>query len=158
MDVIFKLLVSLIFTICLYSFSSSAPLKKSYTVMCYYDKYSPMYNYPTKLVVPKIDTKYCTHLVYSFLTVDSEYQLTTMNEQAESYSTAMQMKFFNELKTNNSQLKTLLCVEDPDEEKTVFSAISSDKNKIKNFIQSAIRLIEEVGFDGLDIVSVRAHF
>ncbi|XP_054464726.1 chitotriosidase-1-like [Anoplopoma fimbria] len=87
-----------------------------------------------------------THVIYAFSDISHQHKLVP------SCATEIQRyQSFNELKIRNPLLKTLLAVGGLNFNTQKFSKMMSTQRKRAKFIHSAIRLLRENGFDGLNL-------
>lgn len=143
------LILSLNQILCLSKF-----LSDSGRVFCYFGSWATYRNEDCKFEVEDIDPTLCTHLIYSFAGLDkSQYTIRVLdpwqdlgiNYGKDGYNRAVK------LKEKNSNLKVLLAVGGWNEGSTSYSQMASDPNKRRTFIESAINLLNEHNFDGLDL-------
>ncbi|KAI3356871.1 hypothetical protein L3Q82_003516 [Scortum barcoo] len=115
-------------------------------LVCYYDSLAENRPGDRQITISDINPNKCTHLIYGFADIGNTYQLVpSRTADIQDYQS------FNALKAGNPQLKTLLAVGGLTFDTTKFSAMVSNKQNRAKFIQSAIKLLRENGFDGLNI-------
>ncbi|XP_033987635.1 chitinase-3-like protein 1 [Trematomus bernacchii] len=123
-----------------------ASLASSSRLVCYYDSEAADREDEGKFTVSDIDPNKCTHLIYAFSDIN------TQNELVPSSGTDIQRyQSFNGLKTRNPLLKTLLAVGGLTFDTQKFTAMVATKQNRETFIQSAIKVLRENGFDGLNL-------
>ncbi|XP_029291330.1 acidic mammalian chitinase-like [Cottoperca gobio] len=123
-----------------------ASLASSSRLVCYYNSDAENREDKGKFMVSDIDPNKCTHLIYSFAGINNANELVPTNENDIAH-----YQSFNALKTRNVQLKTLLSVGGLDFNNRKFRKMVTGKRRRTPFIQSAITLLRDNGFDGLNI-------
>ncbi|XP_028760745.1 class V chitinase CHIT5b-like [Neltuma alba] len=94
-----------------------------------------------------INSSLYTHIYYAFLVPNSiTYKLQVSNSTAESLS-----RFTSSLSTKTPPLKTLLSIGGAGSNRAVFAKIASNHTSRETFINSAIEVARNFGFDGLDL-------
>ncbi|XP_020785250.2 acidic mammalian chitinase-like [Boleophthalmus pectinirostris] len=114
-------------------------------LVCYYDGEAASRDSTGRFTPANIDPELCTHLIYAFAVIDNQNKLVPINNNISLY------KDLNNLKTKNSQLKTMLAVGGPNFDNQKFSTMVAAANTRSSFITSAIALIKDNGFDGLNL-------
>ncbi|KAH2844254.1 hypothetical protein KXW36_009664, partial [Aspergillus fumigatus] len=112
----------------------------------YYEGWNPQR--PCDVVLPEnINVNPWTHLYYSFAGIDSlDFTITTTNGNDKEYWSK-----FTALKKKKPSLKTYISVGGWDVGGKVFSDMVRFPGTRKTFIDSAISMMTEYGFDGIDI-------
>jgi chitinase len=107
---------------------------------------------PWQFGVDQIDTKLCTHLVYAFAELDENTFEIRPSLPAIDIDQNFYRKF-TALKSQNPLLKTMLAfggwVDSNINDK--YSQLVSNSQNIDTFVRSAVRLLTDFGFDGLDV-------
>ncbi|KAK9098357.1 hypothetical protein Syun_025402 [Stephania yunnanensis] len=94
-----------------------------------------------------INTSLFTHIFYAFLLPDPiTYQLSLTPNDLQFLP-----QFSPTLKSLNPSIKTILSIGGAGNDQTVFSAIASCGSHRATFINSAIAIARQFGFDGLDL-------
>ncbi|XP_028783594.1 nod factor hydrolase protein 1-like [Neltuma alba] len=94
-----------------------------------------------------INSSLYTHICYAFLVPNSiTYKLQVSNSTAESLS-----RFTSSLGTKTPPLKTLLSIGGAGSNRAVFAQVASNHTSRETFINSAIEVARNFGFDGLDL-------
>lgn len=121
-------------------------------VICYYSSRATEYSGLGKFGVGNINPRLCTHAVYISAEFDTEGIVMSSNPGLDLPENKGRNYYglFNELKRKNPNLKTLLSVGGP-EMSDPFSIIAENSTTRKNFVASAVTLIQKYGFNGLDI-------
>ncbi|KAK1897799.1 Acidic mammalian chitinase [Dissostichus eleginoides] len=123
-----------------------ASLASSSRLVCYYNSEAADREDEGQFTVSDIDPNKCTHLIYAFSDIN------TQNELVPSSGTDIQRyQSFNGLKTRNPLLKTLLAVGGLTFDTQKFIAMVATKQNRETFIESAIKILRENGFDGLNL-------
>jgi chitinase len=123
-------------------------------VVCYYGEWSVYRGGDGRFDVEDIDAALCTHLIYGFAGLD-ETKLTIKildewNALQTNYGKGAYARFVA-LKNKNPSLKTLLAIGGWNEGSTKYSDMASSATTRRTFIDSAVSLLQEHGFDGLDL-------
>lgn len=126
------LLLPLVIFVLLISSPAAASIKGAYF---YYD---------SGLDPASIDATLYTHVFYAFASVDA----TSFQVQAPSSAIS---SFSPTLKGLNPSIKTLLSIGGGSSSADTFSSMASTSASRSSFIQSAIQLASQNGFDGLDL-------
>lgn len=131
---------------CLLTETVSAATDK---VVCYHGSWSKYRTGNGKFTVSDIDASLCTHLIYSFVGINTDGSINLL----DSYLAVNSGNFasFNNLKSQNSALKTLVAVGGWNEGSIKYSTVAASATLRANFIQSALELVLTYGFDGFDI-------
>lgn len=119
-------------------------------VVCYLGTWATYRPGEGKFDIEDIDASLCTHAVYGFAKLDNE------TNQIASFDPTLDIDNngygrFVGLKANNPDLKTLLAIGGWNEGSEKYSAMASDEESRKTFVQSAVNFTRENNFDGLDI-------
>uniref|UniRef100_A0A3P8WZC8 chitinase n=1 Tax=Cynoglossus semilaevis TaxID=244447 RepID=A0A3P8WZC8_CYNSE len=121
-------------------------ISSSSRLVCYYNSLAEERAADGKFTVSDIDPYKCTHLIYAFSDINTDNELVPT-----SAADIPRYHSFNELKTSNQELKTLLSVGGITFNKQKFSGMVGSVQQRQAFIQSAIELLRQYGFDGLNI-------
>ncbi|CAH0715008.1 unnamed protein product, partial [Brenthis ino] len=146
----FKLIL---FVLCaLYIGTSHRVTANEKRVVCYYGTWAVYRNGLGKFEVSDINTELCTHLVYTFVGINSRGTVVSLDpylDYPDNWGKDMLRKF-NALKDTNPNLKTLLAVGGWNEGSAKYSVMAANPRLRRTFITSAIDMIQEYGFNGLD--------
>ncbi|XP_029291758.1 chitinase-3-like protein 1 [Cottoperca gobio] len=123
-----------------------ASLASSSRLVCYYNSDAENRGDAGKFMVSDIDPNKCTHLIYAFSGINNANELVPTNENDIAH-----YQSFNTLKTRNQLLKTLLAVGGLTFNTQKFTTMVATMQSRENFIQSAITLLRDNGFDGLNL-------
>ncbi|KAM3962177.1 chitinase-3-like protein 1 [Aphomia sociella] len=122
-------------------------------VICYYGTWATYRNGLGKFDVEDINTDLCTHLVYTFVGINNEGTVTSLDpwlDLSDNYGRDNFRKF-TALKLRKPNLKTLLAVGGWNEGSAKYSVMAANPSMRQNFIQSALKMIQDHGFDGFDV-------
>ncbi|CAG4980791.1 unnamed protein product [Colias eurytheme] len=122
-------------------------------IVCYYGTWATYRNGNGKFDVGNINPDLCTHLVYTFVGINSQGNVVSLDPYLDLPDNWGRDNFriFNALKQKNTKLKTILAVGGWNEASAKYSIMAASSALRKNFISSAIKMIMTHGFDGLDI-------
>ncbi|XP_042348384.1 probable endochitinase [Plectropomus leopardus] len=132
--------------LCLILASLASSSASSLKLVCYYDSSAVRRNKDGRCTVSDIDPNICTHLIYAYSNINNK------NKLSPNRATDIQRyQRFNSLKNRNPQLKTLLAVGGLNINAQRFSAMMETKQSRTMFIRSAITLLRENDFDGINL-------
>ncbi|CAB3369645.1 Hypothetical predicted protein [Cloeon dipterum] len=122
-------------------------------LMCYYSSWSYFRNGKGQFSVSNIDPYLCTHLIYAFIGVNNDGTVRVMDPylDLEENNGLGNFKKFNELRKQNSELKTLVAIGGWNEGSTVFSNVVKDANLRSNFVDNLYNFVKRHDFSGLDL-------
>ncbi|CAO1372323.1 unnamed protein product [Diamesa serratosioi] len=111
-------------------------------VVCYWGEWS------SALPASSIDTSICTHIIYSFIGVDSSGAITGVNTQTVDDA---KLKVFISLKAKNPKIKLMVAVGGASFPTTTFSELSKFATARVNFAKNSVVFLQKYQFDGLDL-------
>ncbi|KAK6962757.1 chitinase-3-like protein 1 [Biomphalaria glabrata] len=113
--------------------------------VCYYLNWTAQRASPfSRFDTSDIDTTLCTHLVYAFGEIDT-------SQKTLSISSSTDYRHFNELKTKNPELTTLLSLGGDTDRGEGFLNVSQTDTSADTFATNTVGILRVLGFDGLDI-------
>lgn len=122
--------------------------------MCYFGSWSTYRWSHGKFDVEDIDPFLCSHLVFGFAGLDEKsFKIKSLDPFNDLYSDWGKGAFqrFTGLKAHNPHLKTLLAIGGWNEGATKYSQMVAQPQRRAVFIQSALDMVLEHNFDGLDL-------
>ncbi|KPJ14879.1 putative chitinase 2 [Papilio machaon] len=122
-------------------------------VLCYYGTWATYRPSLGKFDVENIDPNLCTHLVYSFVGINTQGTVISLDPYLDLPDNWGRDNFakFNALKIGTPNLKTLLAVGGWNEGSAKYSRMVASSILRRNFITSAIKMMQDYGFDGLNL-------
>lgn len=125
---------------------SVTALAKEPVRICYYSNWSQYRPGIGKFLPTDIDPFLCTHLVYSFAKLTSQYTLTFYE-----WNDDVLYVQFNNLKKTNPDLKTLLAVGGWNAGSEIFSNMVSNADYRRTFARQTVEFLRQWDFDGFDL-------
>nr|XP_022917841.1 chitinase-3-like protein 1 [Onthophagus taurus] len=121
---------------------------KSMTVTCYYASWAVYRPGIGKYDIDDLDPTICTHLIYSFVGINSNGTIRLQDPELDIGKGALYK--FNAIKTRNPKLKTLVAIGGWTESPERFSKVASDPQLRKVLVEDVVKFLKTYGFDGLD--------
>lgn len=118
----------------------------SYKLVCYYTNWAQYRKDGARFLPDKIDPCLCTHLIFAYANITEDHELTSLEREDEEM-----YKKFNNLKSKNTKLKTLLSIGGWSFGTTRFTNMVATTDSRATFIRSAVSFLRQFGFDGLDL-------
>jgi len=118
-------------------------------VNCYWGTWANYRSGNGKFDVSNIDANLCTHLSYSFFGINDNGDIQSLDTWLD-YDLGFISKAVG-LKHQNPKLKVLAVIGGWNEGSVRYSSMAGDWNKRRNFVNSALNLLRNHGFDGLDL-------
>ncbi|XP_072382080.1 chitinase-3-like protein 1 [Diabrotica undecimpunctata] len=142
-------LVTLIF---LWAYSTPA---NGYNVICYFSSWAIYRNFSGKFDVSDIDPHLCTHVNFAFVELYEDGSLYIVDPwESNDVNNGGYYEGFKQLKNmknTNPGLKVLLSLGGWNEGSKNFSIVAADPSKRQRLARECLALIEEYGYDGIDI-------
>ncbi|CAL4109527.1 unnamed protein product [Meganyctiphanes norvegica] len=123
-------------------------------MFCYYESWAAYAPYGGEFHTNDIDPHLCTHLFYAFAGINPEtYEVKILDPYTDLCIEGGLCGFenFTALKQENPDLKTLLSIGGWTEGSETYSTMAGDKGYREAFVASSVSLIQQYGFDGLDL-------
>nr|XP_019543590.2 chitinase-3-like protein 1 [Aedes albopictus] len=122
-------------------------------IVCYYGTWAAYRNGNGKFSVSNIDPSLCTHLIYAFVGINANGTIRVLDPwlDLEDNWGLGTIRRFNDLKSSNPNLKTLVAVGGWNEGSQRFSTVAQNPILRKRFALDAARFCSYHGFDGLDV-------
>ncbi|CAH1185079.1 unnamed protein product [Phyllotreta striolata] len=117
-------------------------------VVCYYGSWAYYRRGNGKFAPANINPKLCTHLIYSFLGVQSDGRIYHLDERLDVEE--KNLKNCVDLKRSNRNLKVLVAVGGWNNSKN-FGAVAASSAARARFVRTSLELLDKFGLDGLDI-------
>ncbi|XP_023936035.2 acidic mammalian chitinase-like [Bicyclus anynana] len=143
----------LLLAFCAFVFSVTYGAANEKRVICYYGSWATYRNSLGKFDVSDINAGLCTHLVYTFLGINTKGAVISLDpylDYADNWGKD-NLRKFNALKQQNPELKTLIAVGGWIEGSAKYSLMTAKPALRKNFIDTALEMVRKYNFDGLDI-------
>ncbi|MCL4126447.1 UNVERIFIED_CONTAM: hypothetical protein GTU68_029871 [Idotea baltica] len=123
-------------------------------VVCYFASWATYRSSDGKFDIEDIDSSLCTHAIYAFAGINNYTlkmePLDEYNDLPDDYGLNAYGRFVD-LKIDNPDLKVLIAVGGYNQASSIFSRMASKQSRRERFIDSALSLIQEYGFDGIDL-------
>ncbi|XP_077556585.1 chitinase-3-like protein 1 isoform X1 [Haemaphysalis longicornis] len=124
-----------------------------YKVVCYYGSWAVYRPGDGKFPVENIDPFICTHIVYGFAGLGSDFKIRSLdswNDLEDNYGKGA-FKRFTALKKQNPKLKALIAIGGWNEGSVKYSAMAQQPAARKIFADSVVDFCKKYNFDGLDL-------
>lgn len=121
---------------------------------CYYESWAVYRDWGGDFHTSDIDPHLCTHLFYAFAGMNPEtHEVKILDPYTDLCDDGGLCGFanFTALKTENPELKTLLSIGGWAEGSANYSIMASDPGFRAAFVASSVSLIQQYGFDGIDL-------
>ncbi|CAC5417123.1 E3.2.1.14 [Mytilus coruscus] len=126
-------------------------VESAYRRVCYHTNWSQYRTSTGKFMPTDIGPDICTHLIYSFAKLQgNKLHSFEWNDESTPWMKGMYAKF-NELKTQNPNLKTLIAVGGWTLGSKPFSHMSATDASRREFARTSVAFLRNHDFDGLDI-------
>ncbi|XP_063538166.1 acidic mammalian chitinase-like [Cydia strobilella] len=120
-------------------------------VFCYYEEWANERPSVGRFGVSDLPTDLCTHIAYSFITLDGPTGNLTIPEDTSYEGKSNAVAELIALKQIDPDLKILISVGGWTEGSTNFSAVVNDDALRANFVKNLYEYIDTKGFDGCDV-------
>ncbi|KAH9502826.1 Endochitinase 1 [Bulinus truncatus] len=118
---------------------------------CYYRNDSPFRRTPNNITPEVIDTKLCTHLIYTFAHIKDGLLAATLTTDEDSPWTEGMYTRFNRIKEKSPHIITLLAVGGWDFPSRTFTDVVFSQKALRKFIYHTVGFLRQRNFDGLDV-------
>ncbi|CAH2239669.1 jg12445 [Pararge aegeria aegeria] len=145
---------SVLFTLfCAFICSESYGATGEKRVICYYGSWATYRNSLGKFDVSDINTSLCTHIVYTFLGINTKGTVISLDPYLDYPDNwgKDNLRKFSTLKQQNPDVKTLMAVGGWNEGSAKYSLMAGNPTLRKNFVKTALEMVQKYNFDGLDI-------
>ncbi|KAL1512868.1 hypothetical protein ABEB36_002380 [Hypothenemus hampei] len=118
-------------------------------IVCYYASWSLYRIEEGQFNTEKIDSKLCTNIVYSFVGLNINLEIASLDTNADILNGG----FYNmtQLKEQNPCLTVTLALGGWNEGSLKYSIMASNEESRQKFAEQALKFISYYGFDGLDL-------
>ncbi|XP_023943547.2 chitinase-like protein EN03 isoform X2 [Bicyclus anynana] len=150
-----KIILALVAVLAVAASSPSLPAAQS-KVLCYYDSKSYVRESQARMLPLDLDPalSFCTHLVYGYAGIQPDtYKAISLNENLDIDRNHANYRAITNNKSKYPGLKVLLSIggdADKEEEQKYNSLLESPQARTA-FVNSAVLLAEQHGFDGIDL-------
>lgn len=112
-------------------------------VVCYYGSWATWRPGNGKFDIEDIDTTLCTHVIYSFVGIGSNGEVTTSDPGGLGRFTA--------LRNRNPRLKTIAAIGGWSEGSARFSSVVNNAVNRRKFVNNIVEFLKKYGFQGFDL-------
>jgi chitinase len=107
--------------------------------------------------LPDIDPSLYTHIIYAFFNLNSKFEISLPDEAKNIAQEINALR--DRAKKNNPDIKFMYALggwtfNEKNETKTIFSDMVGNPTYRKTFINSAIEVLNKLGMDGVDLVTL----
>ncbi|XP_034826387.1 probable chitinase 2 [Maniola hyperantus] len=143
----------ILFVLCAFAFSVNYGAANEKRVVCYYGSWATYRNSFGKFDVSDINTELCTHIVYTFLGINTKGAVISLDPYLDYPDNwgKDNLRKFSALKEQNPNVKTLLAVGGWNEGSAKYSVMAKKPTLRRKFITTALETVRKYNFDGLDI-------
>lgn len=123
----------------------------TYKIVCYFTNWAWYRSDKGHYLPENINPNLCTHIVYSFITLD-KFDLTVRSIDPWADYDNNLFKRVLKVKSKNKNIKILVALggwNDSIDDK--YSRLVADPSARRRFVNSTVQFIEKIGFDGLDL-------
>lgn len=122
--------------------------KKS-RIVCYFESWATYRPGNGKFDVELIDPNLCTHLIYSFVGINSNAEVIILDSWNDIDLGAI--KRFNALRNQNPNLKTMAAIGGATASSDTFSQVVNNATSRAKFADNIVNFAKQYGFSGIDL-------
>ncbi|XP_069682894.1 acidic mammalian chitinase-like [Periplaneta americana] len=121
----------------------------AYRIVCYLESWATYRTGNGKFEVEDIDPHLCTHVIYSFVGISGDGQVTLLDSWNDIDKGAIRR--LNDLRSKNSNLKTMAAIGGASASTDTFSKVVNNANLRNTFANNIISFVKKYGFNGFDL-------
>ncbi|GFG35165.1 hypothetical protein Cfor_12741 [Coptotermes formosanus] len=118
-------------------------------IVCYFESWATYRPGSGKFDVELIDPNLCTHLIYSFVGINSNAQVTILDPWNDIDLGAIRR--FNALRNQNPNLKTMAAIGGATAGSDTFSQVVNSATSRAKFADNIVNFAKQYGFNGIDL-------
>ncbi|KAL2743966.1 chitinase-3-like protein 1 isoform X1 [Vespula maculifrons] len=141
----------IVFLAAFVAFAATVTAEKK--IVCYYGSWAVYRPGAGKFDISYIDPHLCTHLIYTFIGINNDGSVKVLDSWQDLPNDYGKDGFgrFNNLRKNNSNVKTMIAIGGWNEGSTKYSHVVANPTLRAKFVDSVVKFLGKYGFDGFDI-------